>query len=132
MKPKQLIPIIFYILIGLALLICGLLNILDSFWCNMGGTLIFVGVFRIVRFLIYRFNSKYKEQVDISVTDERNRFLRANAWAWAGYLFILISAVATITFKVLEMEREMMMCSYAVCLILVLYWVSYLILRKKY
>lgn len=132
MKSKQLIPLIIYMLIGLVLLVGGLLNILDPFWCNMGGTLLFVGGFRLVRTLIYHFNSKYKEKVDIDVNDERNRFLRARAWSWAGYLFILISAVATITFKVLEMEREMMMCSYAACLILVLYWVSYLILRKKY
>ena len=64
--------------------------------------------------------------------DERNRFLTGKAWAWAGYLFVLISGVATIALKIAGQDQWSLACSYALCLLLVLYWGSYLVLKRKY
>ena len=73
-----------------------------------------------------------KEATDTAVTDERNRFIRGKAWSWVGYLYIIIAAVATIVFKLLGQETLMFAASGSVCLMLVLYWIIYLILNKKY
>lgn len=121
-----------YLVVGAVLTLCGYFGVVDEFWSGMGTALIFVGVLRLIRLTRYRSNPDYKEKYDTAVTDERNRFLRMKAWSWAGYLFVLLGAAGTIVFRLLEMEREMTLCSGAVCLILVLYWGSYWILNRKY
>ncbi|MBE6807585.1 MAG: hypothetical protein E7527_06260 [Ruminococcaceae bacterium] len=121
-----------YLLIGLVLVVCSLFELVDEFWSGMGAALIAVGVLRFIRLARYKANPQYKEKCDTAVTDERNRFLRMKAWSWAGYLFVFLGAIGTIVFRVLEMEREVTLCSSATCLILVLYWVCYWVLNKKY
>ena len=72
---------IFYVVIGAALLACGIFEIVDSFWSGMGGALIGVG---------------------------------------------------TIVFKIAGNDLLSQYCAYSVCGILILYWVAFLFLRKKY
>ncbi len=121
-----------YLLLGVGLVIGGITEQIDSFWSGMGSALLCVGALRMIGLIRYKTDAAYKEQTDTAVTDERNRFLRMKAWSWTGYLFILIAAVATIVFKLLDMEPQMFMASGAVCLVVVLYWVCYLLLRRKY
>ncbi len=132
MKNRNLIIYILYLFIGVTLLVLGIANVVDEFWSGMGSGLIIVSILRLIR--IYRFNKneEYRERVETEISDERNRFIRGKAWAWAGYLFIIISAVAVITLKVAGQELLSTAASVALCLMLVLYWVAFFILRKKY
>ena len=123
---------IIYIVLGVAFLVLGILEVIDAFWSGMGGALIAVGVIRIVQFYRFRKDETYREKVEIEMKDERNQYLRIKAWAWAGYLFILIAAVSTIIFKLLGQDLLSMAAGFAICFIMLLYWVSYLVLRKKY
>lgn len=129
---RKFIICIFYILIGAVLIGLDIANIVDEFWSGMGAGLIVVSVLQMLR--IYRFNKneEYREKVETEIKDERNRFIRNKAWAWAGYLFILISAVAVIVFRVTGQELLSTFSSVALCIMLVLYWVAFFILRKKY
>lgn len=120
------------IILGITLIALGCMNTIDNFWSGMGGALIGVSLLRLIQFFRYRKDADYREKMNVEAADERNRFLRSKAWAWAGYLFIIITAVAVIVLKVLGQELLSMAASYAVCLLLVLYWGAYLILRKKY
>ena len=129
---RRLVGYFLYIALGVVLLVLGALRVVDSFWSGMGVALIVVGALRFVGWVRYRKSEAYREKVDTEISDERNSFLRGRAWAWAGYLFILIASVATIAFRVLGQELLSLASSWAVCLVLVLYWISYLILRKKY
>ena len=137
MKPYRRIIVqwilpILYVIIGATLGICGELGKVDQFWNGLGAALVVVGVLRLIRQIRYNTNTAYKEETDTAVNDERNRFIGMKAWSWAGYLYIMIAAVATIVFKLLNQETLMFFCSGSVCVILILYWVSYFILRKKY
>ncbi|MBQ6691965.1 MAG: hypothetical protein IJN00_01395, partial [Clostridia bacterium] len=91
-----------------------------------------VGVLRIVQHFRTRNNEAYREKVETDIADERNQFLRNKAWAWAGHLFVIIASVATIALKVLGQDQLSMAAGWAVCLMVILYWISFLILRKKY
>ena len=123
---------ILYVLIGVSLTVCGVLKIIDTFWSGMGTAFIVVGVLQMLRLIRYQTSATYKENTDTAVNDERNRFIGMKAWSWAGYLFVFIAAVATIVFKFLNQETLMFAASGSVCLIITIYWISYLILRKKY
>jgi len=123
---------LFWILVGIALFVCSAMGWIDIYWSGMGGGFLGVGIVQMVRHIRYRKNDDYREKVDVAVNDERNRFLTGKAWAWSGYLFVLVSGVATIALKIAGQDQWSMAASYALCLLLVLYWGSYLVLKRKY
>ena len=47
-------------------------------------------------------------------------------------LFVLIAAFGSIIFKIIGMDLYSMAAGFAVCLLITLYWISYVILRRKY
>lgn len=132
MKMKRMIANIIEIAIGFVLLVCGRLGIVDDYWGGMGTALIFVGCIMLFRQFRYKVNTEYKEKVDVEVNDERNKYLRTLAWSWTGYFFVLIAAFASIIFKIIGMDTYSVAAGFAVCLQIVLYWISYLILKRKY
>ena len=129
---KRLIASIVEIAIGAVLLVCAFGGLLDEFWSGMGTALIVVGGLFLIRQVRYKTNESYRQSVDVEVNDERNKYLSMKAWSWAGYLFVLIAAVAAIVLKVMGQEELVYVASGCVCLIVVLYWLSYVVLRKKY
>jgi len=132
MNQKRWIASIVEIVLGIILLICGVVGVVDEFWSGMGGGLLGVGIVQLIRQIRYNTNVEYKEKFDIESKDERNRFLAMKAWSWAGYLYVLIAAVGTIGFNIVGQRELGLLCSGSICLVLILYWVSYLVLKKKY
>ena len=132
MKKERLIASILEIIVGAALLICSMFELVDEFWSGMGTSLLIIGIIFLIRNIKYKTNEEYREKIDIESNDERNKYISLKAWAWAGYLFVMIGAVGVIVFKLIGKEDLMMMASLSVCLIMVFYWISYIFLKKKY
>ena len=132
MNTKRLIASIVEIVLGLALWFCGAIGLIDSYWSGMGGGLIGVGIVFLVRSIRYMRDPEYKEEYDIEISDERNKFIRLKAWSWAGYLYMMLAAVGSIVFKLMGREDLMFFCSGSVCLVLVLYCISYVVVKNKY
>ena len=132
MKKKDIIFGVSWLLLGLALTVLSCLETLDEFWSGMGSALMVVGIVRLLRGYRLSRSEAYREKREVAETDERLHFIRNKAWAWAGYLFIIISAICTIVFKILGQDLLCMVCSGAVCLMLVLFCVNFFILNKKY
>ena len=120
------------LIIGIILLVLGCMEVVDSFWSGMGGGLMAVGILRLVRTWRYQQDGAYRERMEIEATDERNQFIRNKDWAWAGFLFLITMAVAVIVLKIVGQDLLSIAASGTVCLMTVLYWFSYLILRRKY
>lgn len=129
---KRFVANIIEIVVGIILSILGYLGILDSYWSGMGTALIVVGILMLMRQLRYKTNVEYKEKMDIEVNDERNKYLRSLAWSWSGYSFVMIAAFGSIIFKILGYDQYSIMAGGAVCLLVTLYWISFLILRHKH
>ena len=129
---KRIIVSIMWVIIGMVLIGLSFAGIVDEFWSGMGSGLLVVGIIQLVRFYRLKNNEAYREKMEIEASDERNHFIRNKAWAWSGYLFILISAVACIVFKIMGQDLLSMAASGAVCLMLILYWISFIILKRKY
>ncbi len=123
---------VFYIIIGAVLICCGIAEIADSFWSGMGGALIAVGAIQLIRNIKFRTDEEYREKMETEAKDERNKFIAGRAWAWSGYAFVIIDAIGTIGFKIAGNDVLSQYCAYSVCLIMILYWISWLLLRKKY
>ena len=131
-KNKRLIANIIEVSLGAILVLLGYCQIIDAFWSGMGTALIIVGGLMLIRQIRYRTNDTYKENVDVENNDERSKILRIKAWSWAGYLFVMIGAFGAIILKILDLDQYVPIASGSVCLIMVLYWLSYLVLRRKY
>ena len=132
MNRKHTIYHICILLIGLGLIVSSFFGKVDEFWSGMGGALIGVGAMRLVQILRYRNNEAYRENVDTERNDERNQFLHMKAWQLTAGWFVIIAAIGTFVFKFTGREDLMMLCSWGVCLMITLYWVCYLYLKKKY
>ena len=129
---KRIVGYILCLVIGAVLIALGAMGIADAYWSGMGTSLIVVSIVFLIRWVRVQKNESYREQVETEVNDERNRYIRNKAWAWAGYLFVLVAAVASIVLRVLGQTELSQFAGYAVCLLVVLYWISYVLLRKKY
>ena len=131
-RDKRVYLSITWVVIGAVLFSMAIAGKVDSFWSGMGGALLAVGALQILKYYRLSKNEEYREKMEIEYNDERNQFIRNKAWAWSGYLFILIAAIACIVLKITGQEVLSMAASGAVCLMLVLYWVSYYLLKRKY
>lgn len=129
---KRIWLYLFYIVVGVALFTLGCLELIDEFWSGMGGALIAVAVLRLLRERRLYTDAAYREKLEIAESDERNSYIRLNAWAWTGYLQIIILGVAVIMLKIMGLDMWSLAASYGVCLILILYYVTWFVLRKKY
>ena len=129
---RRIIAYVLYIILGAVLFGFSLVGVLDSFWSGMGGALIVVGIIRITNIVRYRKDEAYREEKEIEAKDERNRFIRNTAWAWAGYMFVVIAGIATIVLKVLGQDLLSQTVGITMCILVILYWLCYLALRKKY
>ena len=129
---RRMILSIFWVVLGAALLGANLTGLLGDYWGGLGGGLLGVGVFQVIRNVRYLSNPEYREKVNTSNNDERNKFLANKAWAWAGYLYVLTAAIATIIFQIIGKAELATAAGFSVCTIMVFHWLSYLYLQKKY
>lgn len=132
MNNKRFVASILEIVIGAVLVVCSFMDAVDEFWSGLGTAFVIIGILQLIRHIRYRTNEEYKETVDVEVNDERNKYISLKAWSWAGYMFVMIAAVGTIIFKLIGQEEYMMLASGSVCLVVLLYWISYVVLRRKY
>lgn len=130
---RKLVLSIFYIMVGAALFVLAILEKLPSnIWSGIGGSLVAVGILQLVRNIRYQTNQEYKQQIDIAANDERNKQIREKAWAITGYVSILGLAIVSLVFWVTNQQVLGQALSICLCGELFVYWVTYMILYKKY
>ena len=132
MSKKRIVIQIVEIVVGIILLGLGIAGKVDEFWSGMGGALIGVGAMYLVQTVRYHKNEAYRENTDTERNDERNKFLQMKSWQMTAGWFTMIAAIGTFVFKFTGKEDLMMLCSGGICLMVILYWVCYLYLKKKY
>ena len=132
MKKNDMIFGSLWLVLGIILAVLGIFETLDEFWSGLGAALLVVGATRLLRSYRLNKNEAYREQKEVEATDERLQFIRMKAWSWTGYLFIILSALAIFLFKFAGQDQLSQAASWAVCLMTALYWISFLVLRKKY
>ena len=123
---------VFWILLGIVLFSLSFWEVVDNFWSGMGGGLIAVGVLQLARFRRMQKDPEYRESMEVEASDERNQFLAGRSWQLAGTLFIITVGISVVVLRLLDQVLLSMAASYALCYLLVLYWIAWLVVRKKY
>ncbi len=128
--------IIEYILIGsvgvILFVIAAILGFEDSAWIGMGAGLAAVSAIRLVQLYRYKNNEDYAEKINIENSDERNRFLAEKARGMTFVYSIIIGAIAVVAFRLLGHAEASTFIGFFICIQLVIYWLSYIWLKKKY
>ena len=130
---KRLALNVFWVILGAVLIGLTVTEKLDSgMYSGMGGALMAIGVLRIGRTVRYRKDSDYRKKIDTELNDERNEFLRMKSWTWTGTIVIILEGIGVIAAMIAGRQTIQLILSYSLCLILVVYCITYMILRKKY
>lgn len=131
-KYRNIIINTVYIVVGIVLVTLTLTNKIANIFLGLGSGLIGAGAVLLFRAIKYHTNQEYKEQIDTENNDERNRYISMKAWSWAGYLFIIICAVIALVCVIMSQIVYSQIALCAVATITLLYYISYLVIRKKY
>ena len=130
---KNLVLSIFWIVLGVILTALSIAEVLEpSTYSGFGGALIGVGALQVIKNLKYRNNPEYKEEIDTQTNDERNKYIRMKSWSWTGYILVLGSGICSVIAMIFGNHELQMYLSYTVCVIITVYWVTYIIMNKKY
>ena len=131
MKMKLFVYLI-YALLGGALILCASLGYIEDFWSGFGCGLIAIAVFRLIQFARYSKDDAYAQKLTVERHDERNLALAEKSRSRAYYYSILAEGLAVIVLRIFGLPEYSVLMAYVVCVQLVIYWVVYLFLRKKY
>lgn len=122
-----------WLIMGALLIICRFLNILQSdMWSGIGFGWLACGLMQTAKQLQYMKDEKFREDIDTAINDERNKFLASKAWAWAGYGYVLIACITSVICLILGQVFVSQIISFGICLIIFLYWISYMLLKKRF
>jgi len=103
----------------------------NPFLSSFGFALLVIGFANLRR---YRLITKSEETIrsrEIAETDERNIFIAHKARSAAFILYTVLTCTAVIVLELLNQTELAMILSGTICVLLVIYWVSYWIIRKR-
>lgn len=123
-----------YMAIGLVLTIVAFVTKTDNYFISSFGIGLIVNA--ILRFRQYRRITKDEstiKQQEIAEKDERNLMLLEKARSWAFGFYIWFTGTVLIVFAILGVHETLVqMISYSICLMVLIYWICYYILKRKY
>lgn len=122
----------FLVVAGISILVMSCFGLLDAFWSGFGGGIAAVGIIRLIYGVKYRKNEAYAKAVDVSQNDERNIYIVRKAAAAAFYITIIALAIIGLVLRIIGFDVYSQAACFAICGMLVIYWVSYLIINKIY
>ena len=92
----------------------------------------FCGIARVVRHFRNTRSEKNVKSLEIRETDERNVEIMHRAKSMTFTLSIIIAGIAVIALQLAGKEETSLVFAYGVAFLTLLYWICYLIVRRKY
>lgn len=123
---------IIYVALGIIMTVGGTVTKTDnSFISSFGLILAVMGVVRMRNYLIITKNEERIKKQEIMETDERNVSIVNKARSITFTAYVLLLGVAVIVLSLLNMREIAAWISYSIFLLIIIYWISYFIIRKK-
>ena len=123
---------IIYVALGIIMTVGGTVTKTDnSFISSFGLILAVMGVVRMRNYLIITKNEERIKKQEIMETDERNVSIVNKARSITFTAYVLLSGIAVIVLSLLNMREIAVWISYSIFLLIIIYWISYFIIRKK-
>ena len=91
-----------------------------------------MGILRLFQYRKITRNDQSMRKQELAESDERTRMIAERARSWAFSLSITGSGIVVIVLSLLGRHEEALPFAWYVCGMVVLYWISFVIIRKKY
>lgn len=122
-----------YLLFGFAMIAVAIWKSLDNkFFFSYGLTMIVIGVARIHQYRKINASPEAMRAQEIAETDERNLMLISKAKSCAFFGYVMTCGVAVIILEFLNQPELATMIALSLCFLLLIYYVSYHVLKRKY
>lgn len=130
---QRLISNLFCLLLGISLIVTAFFthnntNFLSSFGCALAA----IGFAQGLRNLRTMRSEAACKRQEVAESDERNIMLANKAKSWAFSLYMMLAGIAVIVLSLLGKQEIAPIIGWSVCILTALYYVCYLILKKKY
>lgn len=121
-----------YIILGAAMIATAeLVDTAGAFLSSFGFAIIVMGLVRVWQ---YRRITKTEESIrarEIVETDERNLTIARRAAHAAFSIYILLGGCSVIALQIAQKQELSQMLAWSMCALVVFYWVSHWVIRKK-
>ena len=122
-----------YILLGLVLMIADILKGFDNyFFFSFGCALVIMGILRLFRYRKITKNDQSLRKQELVESDERIRMMAERARSWCFSLSLAATGIWVIILNLLGRHEEALPFAWYVCAMVVLYWICFSIIQKKY
>ena len=133
-KLKQRLWIaISYIVLGLILVIADAVNHFENyFFFSFGFALVIIGILRIIRHLKTMRDDQSLRKQELAESDERIRMIAERARSWVFSLSVTGAGILVIVLNILGHHDAALPFAWYVCGMVVLYWICFSVIGKKY
>ena len=122
-----------YAVIGAALSVFSYIGIIENdFVRALGAALFLCGIIKAVRYTMIMKDPDKMDKIEIAEQDERNIMLYEKARSLAFAAFITMAGIAVIVLYILNQTLAGLIVAYTVCGYVLLYWICYMIVKRKY
>jgi len=130
---QRLMIAVGYILLGLALVCADLLKGFENyFFFSFGITLAIMGILRLIKYRKITRNDQTLRKQELAESDERTRMIAERARSWAFSYALMGAGIVVIVLNVMGKHDEALPFAWYVCGMVVLYWLCFIIIQKKY
>ncbi len=121
-----------YIVLGVALIIVfNVFGTENSFNSSFGFALAVVGIAQIKKYYLITKNEETLKKREIAESDERNISIANRAKSLSFMIYLMLACIAVIVLNFLELSLLATVISGTVCILILIYWISYWIISKK-
>lgn len=99
---------------------------------SFGLMFLVIGIARIVQYIKITKNEETLHKREVAETDERNVMLWTKARSLAFSIYILLTAIVSVMLYVLEMDIIAKTLSYSLFSFILIYWICYFVISRKY
>ena len=103
----------------------------NEYFSSLGFAFAVIGIARVKQYFLISKNEETIKKQEIRETDERNISISNKAKSFSFSLYIMLSCIAVILLQILGKSDLASILGLTVCVLLIFYWVSYFIIRKK-
>lgn len=121
-----------YIVIGAVMIAASFITkTTNEFVSSFGFALLLIGIVRIRNHFIITKNDETIKKQEIAETDERNISIANRAKSLSFTLYVFAASITVIVLQILEMGELASVIGFTVCALIIIYWISYFIIRQK-
>ncbi len=105
---------------------------MDSFWAGLSVALGLLAILRLLQVTRIKTNENYAKKWNVERKDERNIYISNEARSKTFYYSVIIEAILIIAFAGLNMVEYTKILSCLIAGQMIVYWLTYFVLRSKY